>query len=397
MPVPTSIYYNHDTLANFPDILGEYGVPMPCVVLCDTHTYEVAARRIEKSLGTQCLQTVNLGLKVKPLISHAEALATTAQDAASIVVVGSGTLNDIGKLAAHKLGIPYVVFATAASMNGYSSANASMLENGLKRSHAATAPNAVFADSAIIAGAPLRLTQAGLGDTLCRASVQADALLSHMLLDTWYDAACFDTMQQHEGELLPYSKHVLKGDASYAETLFRALIFSGDAMTAAKSSAPASQSEHMVAHCLELLYPRLMQNYYHGEHIAVTSLSTLRLQHYLMKQPFTLQPVQTDRRKLQGWFGEAAEDCARAMNAKDSVNIAAMQEKLAASRAQLVEEFHQFTITPEQLEAALHSAEIASWPESLNLTREEYDHALKLAYMTRDRFTFLDIAVMRKG
>ena len=92
--------------------------------------------------------------------------ATATADA--LVAIGSGTINDLCKYTAARTGKPYVVFATAPSMNGYTSMNAAITVDGHKKSLPATAPLGVFIDLGIFAKAPLRMIQSGLGDSLCR-------------------------------------------------------------------------------------------------------------------------------------------------------------------------------------------------------------------------------------
>jgi glycerol-1-phosphate dehydrogenase [NAD(P)+] len=43
-----------------------------------------------------------------------------------------------------------------------------------------------FLDLSILAAAPVRMIRSGLGDSLCRATAQADWLLSHLLFDLPY-------------------------------------------------------------------------------------------------------------------------------------------------------------------------------------------------------------------
>ena len=52
----------------------------------------------------------------------------------ALVAVGSGTINDLCKYAAAQDGKPYAVFATAPSMNGYTSKNAAITVDGHKKS-----------------------------------------------------------------------------------------------------------------------------------------------------------------------------------------------------------------------------------------------------------------------
>ena len=52
---------------------------------------------------------------------------------ATPVAVGSGTLNDIVKRAAHELERPYLCVATAASMDGYTAFGAAITKEGYKQ------------------------------------------------------------------------------------------------------------------------------------------------------------------------------------------------------------------------------------------------------------------------
>ena len=84
----------------------------------------------------------------------------------AVVAVGSGTINDICKMVALGRDCPQVVFATAPSMNGYTSLSASLTEHGFKRSVRALTPTAAFFDLGVLAAAPSRLIRSGLGDSL---------------------------------------------------------------------------------------------------------------------------------------------------------------------------------------------------------------------------------------
>ena len=96
------------------------------------------------------------------LVDELTAACTGAFD--MVAAVGSGTVNDLGKEIAHRRGVPCFVLATAASMNGYTSAIVALLENGLKTTRPTTPPVAVFADPNVLMDAPRALTLAGRGD-----------------------------------------------------------------------------------------------------------------------------------------------------------------------------------------------------------------------------------------
>ncbi len=116
--------------------------------------------------------------------------------------MGSGTINDLCKYAAFASGRPYAVFASAPSMNGYVTATASLSRKGHKSTLAAACPRAALFDLAVLARAPARLIRAGIGDTLCRTTAQADWLLAHLLHGTPYDELPFRWQADDEPALL---------------------------------------------------------------------------------------------------------------------------------------------------------------------------------------------------
>ena len=208
-----------------------------------------------------------------------------------LIAVGSGSINDITKHAAHLTRKPYAVFGTAPSMNGYTSVNAAITEDGLKKSLASTAPRGVFLDLAVLAAAPEETDRGGFGDSICRATAQTDWLLSHLLLATplsrgtirparrgrsgagrergWIDAR----RSQRNRASRSHARHV----GVRHDHLRRDLI----------PPAKASISLPTTWTCSGPTCRRPL----HGEHIAVTTMSVARLQeHILGLQSLRLRP-----------------------------------------------------------------------------------------------------------
>ncbi len=100
---------------------------------------------------------------------------------AGLVAVGSGTLTDIVRYAAHSAGCDFVSVPTAASMDGYASSVAALERDGVKLTLPARAPAAIFADPRIAAAAPVELTRAGIGDLLAKTTARVDWLAAHLL------------------------------------------------------------------------------------------------------------------------------------------------------------------------------------------------------------------------
>ncbi len=97
------------------------------------------------------------------------------------MAVGSGSLNDIVKRAAHEAGRPYLSVATAASMDGYTAFGAAITKDGYKQTMTCPAPRAVLADLEVLAGAPPAMTASGYGDLLGKVTAGADWLVADAL------------------------------------------------------------------------------------------------------------------------------------------------------------------------------------------------------------------------
>ena len=107
--------------------------------------------------------------------------AVTEAETDVLVAVGSGVITDITRYVASRAGREFVSVPTAASMDGYASSVAAMEFGGMKTTFSATAPVAIFADSATVAAAPPEMTRSGLGDLLGKATARVDWLTSHAL------------------------------------------------------------------------------------------------------------------------------------------------------------------------------------------------------------------------
>ena len=225
-------------------------------VVCDGNTRAVLGQRVERALaGHYALNVIEL-----PGIPHADAgtverIRKASPDSDALLAVGSGTINDLCKYASALAGIPYAVFATAPSMNGYTSVNAAITVEGHKKSLQAHGAAGVFMDLEVLCAAPRRMVLSGLGDSVCRPTAQADWLLSHMLLDTAYRETPFVLLAEDEAALLAEPEALVGGDLEVMQRLARTLTLSGFGMTICGSSAPASQGEHMISHLIEMLPP----------------------------------------------------------------------------------------------------------------------------------------------
>ncbi len=226
------------------------------VIVADERTYAAAGRDVEKSLrggDIVCEDTFLFGAEVIAEHSFVDTLHTALGATRAIpVAVGSGTINDLTKLAAHRLGRPYMVVATAASMDGYTAYGASITHRGLKQTFDCPAARAVLADLDVIARAPQGLNASGYADLLAKGVAGADWIVAEAAGDEPIDHSVWATVQEFLPFWVEQPGRNAGGEAESLARLLVGLMMSGFAMQAARSSRPASGAEHQFSHLWDM-------------------------------------------------------------------------------------------------------------------------------------------------
>jgi glycerol-1-phosphate dehydrogenase [NAD(P)+] len=379
------------------DLVAPLKLGRRIAVVSDATTRVLLGERVERALA-------GLGVVVPVVLDgqpHAdtptvEIVRRACAHADALVAVGSGTINDLCKYAAAKDGKPYAVFATAPSMNGYASKNAAITVDGHKMSLPAISPLGVFMDLAVLSAAPARMIRAGLGDSLCRSTAQADWLLSHHLFGTPFRRAPFVLLAEDEPALLDEPEALLRGDPEAMRALARTLVLSGLGMTICDGSYPASQGEHLISHYIDMFAPSGRPTYFHGEQVAVATLTMARIQEEVLAAgPPWLRSESVSRAELQRRFGpEIGESCWRAFAAKHMTPDAEakLERHLADHWADIRESVGRAMIPAERIRAVLQRAGCPTDPTQIGLSSAFYATAVRNARFLRDRYTFLDLA-----
>lgn len=356
--------------------------PQNTALVCDNNTWaalgEVLCNEL-KAAGYR-ITLINLGSRPHADEARLDYVRTHANACRAIIGVGSGTVNDLCKMAAFQLDVPYAIVGTAASMNGYLSANAAIMHHGHKQSLPARLPALALFDLDVLSVAPIRLKRAGLGDAICRSTAQFDWLLSHLLLDTHYDPLPFKL-------LLPHEEAMMQGDA---EALILTLLLSGLGMTLSSGSFPASEGEHLLAHYIEMKYPEIAHAHLHGEHIAVTTLHMAQWQAKLLNRR-TPPDIRTppDKATCLTHFGDKTGSAVW----QEWQQKQAQLEKLHLAQAgwqEIQAQLKAVHVPPERLEQAHHTAGAPTAPEQIGWSDEMLHEAFRYAHLIRNRLTALD-------
>jgi glycerol-1-phosphate dehydrogenase [NAD(P)+] len=365
-------------------------------VISDRNTYEALGRRVARSLAAiAAVDSVVLDAPSADLATVDELRARTTA-AAALIAVGSGTLSDVCKYLAHRSGRPYVVFATAPSMNGYLTGTASLAQGGYKTSLPARPPAAALFDLQVLRRAPARLIRAGIGDALCRTTAQVDWLLGHYLRDASYSATPYRFQIEDEPLLLSHSAAMVAGDADAIAALTRLLVLAGLGMAIAGSSAPASMGEHSVSHYIDLM-ARPHPGSLHGEQVGVATLTLSRLQNALLgaERPPVVRATRLDEPAMRARYGAALADpviAAFGAKALDEAAATRMNERLAEIWPTLSARMREVMLRNELLREVLVAAGAPTTAVDLGLPSGFYGTAVRHAREIRDRYSILDLA-----
>jgi glycerol-1-phosphate dehydrogenase [NAD(P)+] len=411
-----AVALGQDALSEVGSIFHQcFGTGQAAVVVADSTTYDVAGRCVEASLRAAGLTVLDPYIFPSPPTLYARyenverlcaALAT--QDAV-VVAVGSGTLNDLAKRASGELHRPYMVVATAASMDGYAAFGASIAVDGYKQTLTCPAPVAVVADAAVLAAAPPRLAASGYGDLAGKITAGADWLIADALGIEPINQKVWDLVQGPLWSALDRPQDLLAGSPERIMGLTEGLFLSGLAMQMAESSRPASGSEHQFSHLWEMegigvdREPPLS----HGFKVAVGSVAILALYELLLADDLsTLDP---DTLAARHPDADAVREATRQDFSHPGLRDAAIQESLAKhvdGREIAVRVEHLRMVWPhlkDRLAAQLiPAAQLQDWlravgaptsPADIGLSQREFHATYRRAQRIRRRYTVLDLAL----
>jgi glycerol-1-phosphate dehydrogenase [NAD(P)+] len=366
-------------------------------VVSDTATREVLGARVERALGgLGRVTSIALPGRPHPDDKTVERIRSASAAADALVAIGSGTINDLCKYASAQEGKPYLVFATAPSMNGYTSINAAITVHGHKRSLNAQAPAGVFLDLSVLAAAPPRMIRSGLGDSLCRPTAQADWLLAHLLLDQPYRTMPFVLLAEDEAQLFASSDALMAGDLDAMACLVRTLLLSGFGTAIHGNSQPASQGEHLISHFADMFGDPGWPLSFHGEQIGATTLMMARLQERMLDgAPPELRAGADSEVSFIERYGEPlGRSCWSEYVQKrlEPDGLARARERIAVSWNAVRHRIAEVTRPSPFLLDVLRRAGAPVSYDELGWPRPFAIRALRHARDIRARYTFLDLA-----
>ncbi len=229
-------------------------------LICDDNTYKAAGEQAQKNLQqsdfqVKLIRLTGSGRAIKPTPTMLFHILKAVSQPGWMLACGSGTINDLVKFAASRTGLPSGVLATAPSMDGYTSGVASLVVEGVKVTMPTGTHKFILADPEILAAAPEKMIQAGVGDLLGKVTSLLDWHLRHIIFEEYFCQRAKELIREPLEKLLKsdFTSRLNRRDPVAVKGLTRGLLNSGLAMQLVGSSSPASGSEHHISHFLEML------------------------------------------------------------------------------------------------------------------------------------------------
>lgn len=242
-------------IKEIPEIVDRYGSVRP-FILADENTYKAAGEdvcRLLEDKGIDFEKYIFSKSHIAPDESSVGSVCMHYDDKCDMIIaVGSGVINDIGKIISRQTKNPYVIVATAPSMDGYASKTSSMEVDGLKVSVDSRCPDVIIGDVDILKNAPIRMIQSGLGDMLAKYISICEWRIANIILNEYYCEYVADLVRDALKQCVDNADGVLKRDEKAVKAVFEGLVKCGMAMEYAGVSRPASGVEHYISHIWDM-------------------------------------------------------------------------------------------------------------------------------------------------
>lgn len=305
-------------IRRIPEFVNKYGAVRP-FVLADINTFAAAGEQVCAVLDEASIPYSRHVFPQKTLKpdEHAVGAAVMHFDPKCdlIIGVGSGVINDIGKILSSISGRKYIIVGTAPSMDGYASGTSSMDMDGLKQSLNSRCADVIIGDVDILKQAPEHMLKSGLGDMLAKYVSITEWRIAHIITGEYYCEQVAQLVRTALKKCVENAEGLLKREDAAVQAVFEGLVIGGVAMAYAGVSRPASGVEHYFSHIWDMRGLEFGTKVdLHGIQCAMATAKAIRLYEYVL----TLRP---DEQKAVQYVAEFDYNCWKAQ----------LQELLGAS------------------------------------------------------------------
>ena len=295
-----------------PEFVKKYG-KKPFVV-ADRNTFAAAGENVCELLKTAAIPFGSFVFKDAALEPDEKAVGAAFMhfdpSCDVIVGVGSGVINDISKILSNLTGKPYIIVATAPSMDGYASATSSMSRDGVKVSLNSRCADVIIGDTDILKTAPMHMLRSGLGDMLAKFVSIAEWRIAHLITGEYYCEEVAQLIRSAVKKCVDNAEGLLRREDAAIEAVFEGLVIGGVAMAYAGVSRPASGVEHYFSHVWDMRGLEFGTKVdLHGIQCAMATMKAVELYEQVMAiQPdYAKAKAYVDAFQLEDWNSRLRE------------------------------------------------------------------------------------------
>ncbi len=238
------------------------------VILFGNGLIEMFGMDVMKSLaemGIDVLEYQELDtVRLEDLTSLAFSMPAKTQ---AVIGIGGGKVIDAAKYCGFLRNLAFISIPTSASSDGFSSASASLLVEGRRKSVPARLAYGIVVDTQIIKSAPKKFIYSGIGDMVSKITALYDWKFEEE--HGYGKVNDFATMiaKKAVNSFVRTPFESIEEDL-FIKELLDSLAMSGIANEIAGSSAPTSGSEHLISHALDKM---LEQPQLHGIQVGIAT------------------------------------------------------------------------------------------------------------------------------
>lgn len=283
--------------------------------------------------------------------------------------------------------------------------------NGVKRTVHSHYPSILIIDLDIEAAAPAEMNVSGYGDLIATWTAPVDWYLSYKTgMGGNFHVAPSDMIRQQCRELLENSSKLKGGDLKVLGDLANVLTLSGLSMGIAGESSPASGSEHVMSHLIDMASGiRQTGICYHGTQVAVSGIISCIIWDYLLNEfdPATvdinayyptLEEMEPKVKAAFDWLDDthsAADECWADYQKKlrkwheNKENFTAFLANFEQFKAEVAD----WVQSPKYIADCMHSAGAPCRYSELNypVDKKTVIWAITNCHLMRNRFSVIDL------
>ncbi len=320
-----------------------------------------------------------------------------------IIAVGSGTINDLCRFLSFRLGLTYLIVATAPSMDGFASGVAPLIVKHMKTTYEAQTPSAILGDTALLSKAPLPMICAGIGDILGKYTCLCDWEIARLITGEYHCRTIEGIVRKSIDTVVHQLDGAKQRRPEAIQGIMDALVLSGIAMSFAGNSRPASGSEHHLSHYWEMTF--LFQGrkpILHGTKVGIATIAVIRAYELLLSRSIDFEAAKALAKEysptlwkesMQRSYGPAAPSV---IALEEQIEKNSTENRLA--RLELLKEhWEELKAIAGQLPAAdtvysyLYGLGAAVTPMEVGIDKTTFMDSFMVAKELRNRFGLLQI------